>query len=173
MEYPQQAKIHGMIELLHRGLCEVWERGGSELRVEYSGSRHSTGVYIGRRHATGSSVAKRLGVSGGEALALFRYVCNQGYVVLAPGSNLSNQADSVPIQYIAPAGLLEIGELPDPHARFVAGLEAAIQAIREDARMPEEEKQRGIDWMEEGKQVARPLAVEVIKAMFRGELPML
>lgn len=68
-------------------------------------------------------------------------------------------------------GLAQIGELSDPQERFLLGLEAAIQAIREDDRIPEEEKRRGIDWLEEGKQIGRPLTIEVIKAIWRGDLP--
>lgn len=51
------------------------------------------------------------------------------------------------------------------------GLEAAIRAIREDERISKEKKRRGIDWLEEGKQIGRPLTIEVIKAIWRGDLP--
>ena len=52
------------------------------------------------------------------------------------------------------------------------GLGAAIQAMREDGCMSPEKKEKGVDcWVEEGKQIGRHFTVEVIKAMFRGELP--
>ncbi len=41
------------------------------------------------------------------------------------------------------------------------GLEAAIQAIREDRQIEDVEKNRRIDVLEEAKQIGRPLAVEV------------
>jgi hypothetical protein len=172
MAYPQQAKIHGMIELLHRELNKAYEQGESELRIVYS-SGGEPGIYPGGNTAPQNNAANRLGVSGGEAVGLFKYVCREGYVRLSYGSDLSKTVDFVTVEYIAPRGLLEIGELPNPHERFLMGLEAAIQAIREDDRMSPETKKKGIDWLEEGKQLGRPLAVDVIKAMFRGELPIL
>ncbi len=68
-------------------------------------------------------------------------------------------------------GLRSIGELPDPQESFAAGLEAAIRAIREDDGIPGPEQERRIDVLEEAKQIGRPLTVDIIKAIFRGDLP--
>lgn len=172
-EYPQQTKIHGMIELIHRQLKKAYEQGESQLRVDYYAGGESVGVYMGSVSDPERAAARTLGVSGGEAVSLFRYVCRQGYVSLNPRSDISSSFGLVIVESISNRGLLEIGELPDPQQRFLMGLEAAIQAIREDDRIDQETKEKGIDWLEEGKQLGRPLTVEVIKAIWRGELPFL
>lgn len=172
MEYPQQIKIHGMIQLLYRELNKASEQGRADLKVEYKNGRDSVGVSIAGNKAPEDDVAHLLSVSDAQAVRLFRYVCREGFVHVSPQSDLSRSHSLVSVENISDSGLLEIGELPDPQQRFLMGLEAAIQAIREDDRIPYEEKKRGIEWAEEGKHLARPLVVEVFKAMWRGELPL-
>jgi hypothetical protein len=50
------------------------------------------------------------------------------------------------------------------------GLEAAIQEIKTDNRLTEAEKKREIDWLEEGKLLARSLTTDAVKAILRGDL---
>ena len=74
------------------------------------------------------------------------------------------------VDVITEAGLRKIGALPDPQQQFMEGLEAAIQALREDDTLTHAEKKRSIDWLEEGKLLARTLTSESIKAIVRGDL---
>src|SRR5215210_1304155 len=113
MDYPQQAKIRGMIELLFTELQKADDQGEAELRVTYSRGENP-GIYPRSNTSPENNAAQRLGVSGGEAVRLFMYVCREGYVAPGYGSDLSSTFNDVPIDYIAPAGLLEIGKLPDP-----------------------------------------------------------
>ena len=161
MEYSQQAKIHGMIELLHRELQKANEQGRPRCVSTTGQGGSDVGVNVG----SGPTAAQALGVSGGESVSLFRYVCSQGCVLTSPQSDLSRSFSMVTVESISNRGLLEIGELPDPQQRFLMGLQAAIQAIREDDRINPEDKEKGIDWLEEGKQLGRPLTVEIIKAI--------
>ncbi|QIN80966.1 hypothetical protein GBA65_21135 (plasmid) [Rubrobacter marinus] len=162
-----------MIELLHRGLSRAHERGESELRVGYLSHGEESGVYVGAAMAGKNSAAGPLGVSGAEAVALLRYVADEGYVRLGRGSRLSGYTGLVTVEYVTPAGLLEIGELPDPRETFLVGLEAAIRALRADARMPEDARKKGIAWLEEGKETGRPFSVETIRAMLGAGTPAL
>jgi hypothetical protein len=47
-------------------------------------------------------------------------------------------------------------------------LQAAIEAIQSGNRLSEDEKQRKIDWLEEGKLLARTVTTEAIKALILG-----
>ncbi len=81
MAYPQQTKIHGMIELLHRELRKAYEQGKSDLLISYSNARNP-GIYPGGGSDPENNAANQLNVSGGEAVGLFKYVCSEGYVRL-------------------------------------------------------------------------------------------
>jgi hypothetical protein len=107
MDYPQQTKIHGMIELMYRKLQKAYEQGESDLGVVYIAGSEDVGVYLRDNTASENNVAKVLGVSGGEAVGLFRYVCREGYVGLSLGSHLSSTFNRVTVDYITPLGLLE------------------------------------------------------------------
>lgn len=79
--------------------------------------------------------------------------------------------DMVFVRGLHEKGLRSIGELPDSQESFVAGLEAAIRAIRGDESIPNPERERRAAVFEEAKQIGRPLAVDIIKAIFKGDIP--
>jgi hypothetical protein len=64
-----------------------------------------------------------------------------------------------------------IGELPDPQERIVVILEGAIRAVQRDDRLDDAEKKKRVDLLEEAKWVVRTFAIEVAKAVWRGDLP--
>jgi hypothetical protein len=74
----------------------------------------------------------------------------------------------VTVEFITDAGLREIGELPDPQVQLTQRFDAAIEAIQRDRSIPEVEKKPKIDWLEEGKIVARTLTIDAIKAILIG-----
>jgi hypothetical protein len=68
------------------------------------------------------------------------------------------------VWHLTDAGLREIGQLPDPHAELMQRLDLAILQIQQDTRLSEPQKQQTINWLEEGKIVARTLTIEAIIA---------
>lgn len=166
MKYPELAKTHRLLEFLNRELGEAQKQGESVLMVEFIDSGPAVGLYVGLAN---DNVAELLGMSGGEAVGLLRRLSADGYVRVDFGRHSS--FGRARVESLTDKGLREIGELPDPQERFLLGLEAAIRAIREDESIPGPERSRRIDVLEEAKQIGRPLAVDIIKAMFRGEIP--
>jgi hypothetical protein len=77
------------------------------------------------------------------------------------------------LYHLEDGGYELIGELPNPQERLALVLEAAIQATRRDGRLDDTEKRRRIDLFEETKFVVRTLGVEVAKAVWRGDIPMM
>jgi hypothetical protein len=80
---------------------------------------------------------------------------------------------SAQVRGLADKGLIEIGELPDPRERLILGLDAAMRSIQRDPTLTDEEKKRRIDWFEEAKIMVRTLGVETVKAIWRGDLPLM
>ncbi len=155
-----------MLEFLSQKLEKVQGQGESALMVEFIDYGPTVGLYVGPAN---DSVADLLGMSGGETVGLLRRLGYDGYVRVDFGR--SRSFGRARVESLTDKGMREIGELPDPQERFLLGLEAAIRAIREDESIPGPGRSRRIDVLEEAKQIGRPLAVDIIKAMFRGEIP--
>jgi hypothetical protein len=121
--YPQQDKIQGMIELLYQELEKAYEQGNSALEAHYFASGENVSVdIVADRGRQATNAANALGIRGGEALNLFRYVCNERLVYLSPQSDLSRTGGIVFVETISNRGLLEIGKVPDPKERLLSGL---------------------------------------------------
>ncbi len=169
MKYPELDKQRRMLEILHRLLSEERERGNISLRLVLN----PWGGLSVWGSDDGTNVAEDLGISGAEAVGLFRRLDADGFIHANYGGKgySREMLTLVFVDSLTEKGLREIEELPDPEERLVLGLEAAIRAIREDESLPGPERSRRIDVLEEAKQIGRPLAVNIIKAMFRGEIP--
>ncbi len=167
-EYPQHTNAQKMLDRLNQELVETHAQGEVEVRLRLVYGPPQSGVHV---HRTGADIAQDVGINGAEAVSLNSRLDADGYINISWDRHPGATMRSVVLEHLTDRGLIEIGELPDPQQRFFMGLEAAIRAIREDDRLSQEEKKRGIDWLEEGKQISRPIAIEVIKAIFRGELP--
>lgn len=169
MEYSQQQKIHDMIELIHQELVRAHKQGEPELRVIYvAADPDDTGVYIGTNASPENNISHVLGLSGGETLSLFKYVCREGYVGLSPGSDLSKSFNFVVVDHINRAGLIEIGALPDPRQHLLSGLEAALHEIQQDPTLEPEEKEEKLKLGREAIAFARGLAVELAAKVIVG-----
>ncbi len=169
MVYPQQEKIRGMIELLFQELEKAYEQGNSALEVHYKTLGENVGVDVRAYSGQQTNAADALGVPGGEALNLFRYVCNEGLVHVGPQSDLSSSIGMVIVENISNQGLLEIGELPDPKERLLSGLKAALQDIQQDPMLKPEEKEEKLNAGREAIAFVRGLAVEVSARVLMGE----
>jgi DNA-binding MarR family transcriptional regulator len=169
LEYPELDKQRRMLEILHRLLSEERERGELSLRLVLS-PWGGGGIPV-RGRADAKDVAKELGVSGPEAVGLFRRLVADGFIHADYGDKGYRRGTFtlVLVDSLTEKGLREIEELPPAEERLMLGLEAAIRAIREDGSMAQVEKRRRIDVLEEAKQIGRPLAVEIIKAIFHGQ----
>ena len=168
MDYPEQTKIHGMIELLYRELNKANEQGKATLEVEYMSVRDGVGVYIEGNKTTEGDVSHLLGVSGATALKLFRHVCHEGFVRVSPQSDLSRSYSIVWVENISTPGLLEIGKVPDPKARLLSGLEAALRDVQQDPTLRPEEKEEKLNAGREAITFVRGLAVEVAAKVLVG-----
>lgn len=143
-------------------------------RIEqaYEGGQLQARIDINQVIALGDE----LGISEGAAVAMFCRLGDEGYFV-ATGLNkpFNHGFDRYPFMWanvdrLTTKGLLEIGELPDVRERLIRGLDAAIRAVERE-EIPEPEKKKRIDWLEEGKIMVRTLAVEGVKAIYRGDIP--
>lgn len=168
MDYPEQTKIHGMIELLYQELNKANEQGRADLLLEYKSGRHGVGVSIAHKNAPEDDVAHLLGVSGAQAVKLLRYVCSEGFVRVRSDSELDRSHGLVLVQSISRAGLLEIGQVPDPKALLLSGLEAALRDVQQDPTLNPEEKEKKLDAGREAIAFIRSLAVEVATKVIVG-----
>jgi len=157
-----------MIALLHRELQKAYEQGKSALEVHYKTSGENVGVDVQAYTGQGENAALALGVPGGEALSLFRYVCNEELVHVSPQSDLSSSIGIVIVEDISNRGLLEIGELPDPKERLLSGLETALRDIQLDPMLKPEEKEEKLNAGREAIEFIRGLAVEVSARVLMG-----
>jgi hypothetical protein len=168
MSYPQQDKIRGMSALLHRELQKAYEQGNSTLAVHYVAEGENVGVDVQAYSGHQANAADTLGVRGGEALNLFRYVCREGLVYLSTQSALSRTRGTVYVETLSNRGLLEIGKLPDPKERLLSGLEAALRDIQQNPSLGPEEKEEKLNAGREAIEFIRGLAVAVSARVLMG-----
>ena len=117
-------------------------------------------------------VNEQLGLRPYEFHGLIRELTSEGYLRASLAHSLGNEYWM--IYHLTDAGLREIGELPDPHTellqQLMERLDLAIEQIHQDQRLSEPQKQQSINWLEEGKIVARTLTIDAIKAIIAGAI---
>jgi hypothetical protein len=92
-----------------------------------------------------SSIAEDCGLSLEEAARILRMLAEERYIHAEFGSPTGMYSfNMVKVYDLLDRGRIEIGDLPDPQERFVAGLEKAIAAIRADQTLSDETKERRI-----------------------------
>jgi hypothetical protein len=172
-QYPRLQKAQRMLDVIHRTITEAEREGEPGVRVFPRRGGPEVGVQLlyGSHNV---NLAEELGISGGEVVGLFEWTESAGYV--RPYYGRSGRHSDTPLgllYHLEDGGYELIGELPNPQERLVLVLEAAIQATRGDGRLDDTEKRRRIDLFEETKFVVRTLGVEVAKAVWRGDIPMM
>ncbi len=158
-----------MLARLKQEVDAACERGEPEVRLQIIRVTEAAGISL---RGTTTRLEKDLNISGAEVVSLFNRLCREEYV-LADFAKSGGVEQTVVLHSLSTKGLIEIGDLPDPQQRFLMGLEAAIRMIRDDQSLAPEEKKRKIDWLEEGKFIIRTSGVEVAKALWRGDLPLM
>jgi hypothetical protein len=151
MEYPVQTQRRKLLEYLQR-------RRGEEVVVSLTDTEGKEELGLGRR----------------EYLSLIRELRDEGYIaaryVQDTGVFGFGSFYGWRITHLTDKGLRELGELPDPHFELMQRLDLAIQQIQHDPRLSEPQKQQTINWLEEGKLVARALTIDAIKAILAGAI---
>ena len=200
MEYPEQATTIKLLKFLHRRLLQHWAEGNSSLKIWikrsdvhqeggfFSAAKHvQAGVYVNEPPDTSSrkeEISRELGVLPAEfALRLERleqsryvsltgqpYTGEQQRYLNYPMYKPPSSSDYVNVDFVTEAGLIVIGELPDPQAQLIRGFESAIEAIKHDYRLTEAEKRQKINWLQEGTIIARTLSMDAIKAILAGAI---
>ena len=165
MAYPAQAKRRKVLEYLYRKLNEM--RANSKSRTWIILKKKINGDVILKDLKPKEVVNERLGLSGGELKSIITELRSEGFLRAkedrAFGSNWW-------IYHLTDAGLREIGELSDPQAELMQRLDLAIVQIQLDQRLSETQKRQTINWLEEGKLVARTLTIDAIKAIVAGAI---
>ena len=163
MEYPVQTQRRKVLEYLHR------RRRGKELKLEVRDRR----VEVFGSMGSGEVVNYELGFGPRQFDNFLRELRDEGYIAAElkePGLFFGSY-NIWTIRHLTDKGLREIGELPDPHFELMQRLDLAIQQIQQDPRLSETQKQQTINWLEEGKIVARTLTLDAIKAILAGAIP--
>jgi hypothetical protein len=179
-EYPRLQNLQRMLGVIHGAITQA-ERGsnpGVTILVNPGGNQ--AGVYLRVVGAADmgmqeTSLAEVLGLSGGETVSLFKWAESEGYVCPNYGGSVpissGTEAQAAGLDHLETRGYELIGELPDPQERIVIILEGAIRAVQRDDRLDDAEKKKRVDLLEEAKWVVRTFAIEVAKAVWRGDLP--
>ena len=172
MEYPELDARLRMLAFLRDRLeearvSETARHGKLWLAYYPSGGGRPTRLQV---YSPRIDIAEELGIGGDEAYGRLRELETDGFLRLSFDSG-GPEAGGMVGMSITERGLQAIQKLPDAQETWMQGLEAAIRTLREDDSVPEEERQRKVDVLEEAKHIGRPLVVEVIKGMFRGDIP--
>ena len=159
-EYPRLQNLQRMLGVIHGAITQA-ERGsnpGVTILVNPGGNQ--AGVYL---RAVGAADM------GMQETSLAEVLCpNYGGSVPI---NSGTEAQAAGLDHLETRGYELIGELPDPQERIVVILEGAIRAVQRDDRLDDAEKKKRVDLLEEAKWVVRTFAIEVAKAVWRGDLP--
>jgi DNA-binding MarR family transcriptional regulator len=167
-EYPYYDNRKRLLDFFYNCLQQAYDASWDRLllMVTFSPKPGVTVAQPFRRN-----LEKELGLRGGEIVAIFRNLEQEGYIQVSHNEHKGFGMEVVELKNLHDKALLEIGQIPDAQQRFLSGLEAAIRTTQQDDTIPEPEKKRRIDWLEEGKHLARTFTVEVLKGMLRGDIP--
>ena len=168
-KYPQLASDQKMLEFLYRKMQEVYDRDEEVLQLSYRSGQGGP-AYL-RLYWEGVDVGEKIGVRSAEAISMFKRLAQAGYIItdVRPLESFGTPG----VWGLTNDGLAQIGRLPDPQERLVLGLDAAIRSVQRDSTLGDEDKKRRIDWFEEAKIMVRTLGVETVKAVWRGDLPVM
>jgi hypothetical protein len=172
MDYPEQEKMHRVLKYLYD---ELKERGSLPLRYRFRAKKRlitrsvkeEQGIYDRR---TGENILEKLGLPLSEFLNTVKRLREAGYISANWGDAQVYGFYFLDITLVTEKGLRLIGELPNPQDQLIQRFETAIYVIENDDRLTETEKKREIDWLEEGKLLARSLTTDAVKALLRGDL---
>jgi hypothetical protein len=167
MEYPEREKMYRVLKFLYGSE----QQGGLRIKSQHKEVKRLITRRVKAQRGvhdeeTGEDILSKLDLSANEFLKTLDRLRNAGYIE-APIKKYPSY-DIYTFYYVTEVGLRALGMLPDPQAQFIQGLQAAIEAIKQDDRLTEEEKQREINWLQEGTVVARTLTIDAIKAIVSG-----
>jgi hypothetical protein len=93
------------------------------------------------------SMGRTFGMNDIQSLNVFETLVDEGYINarLTKGHYGGPRFMSAFPKSLTEKGLIAIGEVPDPTERLIRGFRAAIQSIEQDPTIPEDEKRRKID----------------------------
>jgi hypothetical protein len=163
---------------------QLWiNRSDEHVGGLFRGSKHvPAGVYLSNPEKTHGQqdIAGALGLRPAEFAIRLARLEHSGYVRLVWPTYEDHRhrrrpyppetAPVVQVTFVTEAGLVVIGELPDPQAQLISGFEAAIEAIKYDRSLTDREKRQKINWLQEGTVIARTLSMDAIKAILAGAI---
>jgi heme oxygenase len=104
-----------------------------------------------------------------QAAKLFARLVREKFVVLeGTPVETGGLVEIAWVSDLTDKGLAAIGELPDVQERFIAGLQAAMRQVEADDSLPEDEKQRRINWLEKGVDLAGNVGSGVLSNILSG-----
>jgi DNA-binding transcriptional ArsR family regulator len=169
--FPEQEKMRRVLKYIYDEL----KRGGklklkNQFRTKKRRFSQSVKTEVGHyNEKTGENVTENLGLAHRELSHTLDRLTDGGYVRRNRSGGRGKQ-EGWEYTLVTEKGLRLIGELPDPQDQLIQRFETAIYVIEHDDRLTEAEKKREIDWLEEGKLLARSLTTDAIKAILRGDL---
>ncbi len=116
-----------------------------------------------------SQIADEAGLSLEQAARIIRTLAEERYIDAELGNATGLYAfTSVKVYDLLDRGRIEIGDLLDPRERLIAGFEKAIEAVREDLALPDEEKERKISLAQQGIAFLRETGSQVLAGLILG-----
>lgn len=178
MEYPHLENRRNMLCLLSDTLDVVRrEHGDPQLMLWFRRGSSLTGEAELAIYQTRQDVAEGLGLSGAEAIGLLRELGDDGYLRLDYGKYGPNASSGVVPVRFSEKGRAAIEQLPNPNQELVLRLDLIAAAIEGLQEIDPEEKTRAQQAVGElktfGRNISPSAALEIIKAVARGDLPLM
>ena len=167
--YPEKAQRESML----RGVYEWFQEQTDYKPRLYAEQVVSMSIPLDTDRGTEPEVEVEVAATEQQKVqALYRFVSlvDEGYISAKLDTSVMGGPPfmSAQIRGLTDKGLVEIGKLPDPQGRLLAGLEAALREVQQDPTLGPEEKEEKLNAGREAIAFIRGLAVEVSARVLMG-----
>ncbi len=149
-DYPEIVRWQNMLRAIHE-----WGQDQYNERLDYQSVVH---------------MGQQFGLTEAQSLNIFEMLVDEGYINarLIEGYLGGPRFRFAFLKGLTKKGLIAIGEAPDPTESLIRGFRAAIKSIEQDPTMPEDEKRRKIDWLNQSVNFVGNLGAAYAKQILDG-----